>query len=164
MEFQMDYHRSYWFWKLDNEMTALVDQKNNSVEYFINCDFNPFKELIKNSQIIEFKGIILKNEDPFSAYFKESIYGFDNSIITMNSDWNEQINAKYKCSFLFKILKILLKDGNNLTLIDFKKYKDLNLSQLKDIVEYLKNLYNGSNKDLLRIRKSERRESNEEYI
>lgn len=44
--FEIDDHRSYWFFELDDKRTALVDQKNNSVESFKEGQFSPFIELI----------------------------------------------------------------------------------------------------------------------
>lgn len=95
--------------------------------------------------------------------FEESKYDFDNSVNRVNSDWNEHIIEKYKDSFLYNILKILYRDGNNLTGINFENYKEVNLSQLKEIVEYLRNKYSGSNQELWRKRQSSSKKSNKEY-
>ena len=55
--------RKYWFCKTENLKLVLVDERNNSVDYYGEEGYLAFKSLAKNNNSITFKGIRLHKSD-----------------------------------------------------------------------------------------------------
>ena len=134
--FTFNDNRKYWLCQTEDLNFVLVDESNNSIDYYGEEGYLSFESLVKNNKIITFKGIRLHKSDKLNIDSPDK-----------PTELKEKDLDKYDSSFIYKLVKILISSSAGRGKIVIKNKTNVDLSLLAKIVNLLSLKYNRINSD-----------------